>query len=116
MHLLVDSSLILSICKCLRSTRIFSFLQAHLIEEEIDKSRWGELESESSEEESEEEDEDEERDMESGLVTPGETCVFDVMVSLNRILQWHFDMQLLTNCFSCCADNFGPAGAFSLTV
>lgn len=43
-------------------------------DDEIDKSYWGELESESSEEESEEEDE-EERDLESGLVTPGETSV-----------------------------------------
>lgn len=45
-----------------------------VVEDEIDKSFWGELESESSEEESEEEEE-EERDLESGLVTPGETSV-----------------------------------------
>lgn len=44
------------------------------VEDEVDKSFWGELESESSEEESEEEEE-EERDLESGLVTPGETSV-----------------------------------------
>jgi len=44
------------------------------VDDEIDKSFWGELESESSEEESEEEEE-EERDLESGLVTPGETSV-----------------------------------------
>ena len=43
-----------------------------VVDDEIDKSYWGELESESSEEESEEEEE-EERDLESGLVTPGET-------------------------------------------
>jgi len=43
-----------------------------VVDDEIDKSYWGELESESSEEESEEEEEDE-RDLESGLVTPGET-------------------------------------------
>lgn len=46
--------------------------QVAIADDEIDKSYWGELESESSEEESEEEDE-EERDLESGLVTPGET-------------------------------------------
>jgi splicing factor 3B subunit 2 len=46
--------------------------QTAAADEEIDKSYWGELESESSEEESEEE-EDEERELESGLVTPGET-------------------------------------------
>ena len=45
-----------------------------VVDDEIDKSYWGELESESSEEESEEEEE-EERDLESGLVTPGETLV-----------------------------------------
>ena len=55
---------------------VFYSLKAPLIDEEVDKSRWGELESESSEEESEDEDE-EERDMESGLVTPGETYVIN---------------------------------------
>jgi len=45
--------------------------QTTTVDEEIDRSYWGELESESSEEESEEEDE--ERELESGLVTPGET-------------------------------------------
>ena len=43
-------------------------------EEEVDKSRWGELESESSEEEesSEDEDEDEDEPDKAGLVTPGD--------------------------------------------
>jgi len=50
-------------------------------DDDIDKSYWGELESESSEEESEEEEE-EERDLESGLVTPGETLVAFVATSL----------------------------------
>jgi len=50
------------------------------VDDEIDKSYWGELESESSEEESEEEEE-EERDLESGLVTPGETSVI-LLISL----------------------------------
>lgn len=45
-----------------------------VVDDEIDKSYWGELESESSEEESEEEEE-EEQDLDSGLVTPGETSV-----------------------------------------
>ena len=54
-------------------TRYYS--QAPVAEEEIDKSHWGELESESeSEEESEEESDEDgaEADM-TGLVTPGET-------------------------------------------
>ena len=44
-------------------------------EEEIDKTQWGELESESeSEEESSEEEEDEEGEVDAtGLITPGET-------------------------------------------
>ena len=48
--------------------------QAPVHDEEVDKSRWGELESESEEEEesSEEEDADAEPDA-TGLVTPGET-------------------------------------------
>lgn len=52
-----------------------------VVEDEVDKSFWGELESESSEEESEEEEE-EERDIESGLVTPGETSVSLFILSL----------------------------------
>jgi splicing factor 3B subunit 2 len=48
--------------------------QAPAQEEEIDRTRWGELESESeSEEESSEEEEDEEAVDATGLVTPGET-------------------------------------------
>jgi len=38
----------------------------------VDKTRWGELESESEEEDDSDEEEDEEADT-SGLVTPGET-------------------------------------------
>ena len=50
-------------------------LQTPVQEEDIDKSYWGELESESeSEEESEEDSEEEEETQDStGLVTPGET-------------------------------------------
>lgn len=43
-----------------------------MVEEEVEKSLWGELESE-SEEESEEEESSEEEEDQSGLVTPGET-------------------------------------------
>ena len=43
-------------------------------EEEVDRTRWGELESESEEEsESESESEEEREAIESGLVTPGDT-------------------------------------------
>lgn len=45
---------------------------APIVEEEVEKSMWGELESE-SEEESEEEETSEEEEDASGLVTPGET-------------------------------------------
>lgn len=47
--------------------------QVPVQEEDIDKTRWGELESESSEEEesSDEDDEEEEQDA-TGLVTPGD--------------------------------------------
>lgn len=61
---------------------IFKFLcpcKANEVDEDIDKSAWGELESE-SEEESEEEDEGEEGDEgddadQSGLITPAEGLV-----------------------------------------
>ena len=55
------------------------------MDDDIDKSYWGELESESSEEESEEEEE-EERDLESGLVTPGETSVILCILFLISLL------------------------------
>jgi len=47
-------------------------LQPAAVEEPVDTTRWGELESESDEEDSDEEEEEEEQDT-SGLVTPGET-------------------------------------------
>lgn len=57
-----------------------------VVDDEIDKSYWGELESESSEEESEEEEE-EERDLESGLVTPGETLVASSYIHVTVLFQ-----------------------------
>ena len=45
-------------------------LQTTVVEEEIDKTLWGEMEEESSSEEESEEEEEEEEDT-SGLVTPG---------------------------------------------
>jgi len=66
-----------------------------VVEDEIDKSFWGELESESSEEESEEEEE-EERDLESGLVTPGETSVSYLILLSVILLLWSFNICVQT--------------------
>lgn len=49
---------------------IFFLFQTIVSEEEIDKTHWGELESESECEESEEESSEEELDT-TGLITPG---------------------------------------------
>jgi len=60
-------------------------------DDEVDKSYWGELESESSEEESEKEEE-EEQDLESGLVTPGETSVASCCLIVIS-LQWFIHLS-----------------------
>lgn len=52
------------------------FGQMTRVDEDIDKSRWGELESESESEEEESEGEEGEGEIDdSGLVTPGDTYV-----------------------------------------
>ncbi|XP_076064562.1 splicing factor 3b subunit 2 isoform X2 [Oratosquilla oratoria] len=47
--------------------------EAPPVEEDVEKTMWGELESESEEESDEEDEEEEEEEDESGVVTPGET-------------------------------------------
>ena len=58
-------------------TNLYIIFQVPVQEEEIDKSLWGELESESEEEDESEEETDEEGEMDaSGLITPGDAYVF----------------------------------------